>query len=266
MHDLSPAAWQPLLTTRVLGRTDVICQHTLPSTNTVLKDAARTGALTEAVCLCEKQTAGRGRLDRSWSSPEGQGVWMSVLLQPRLAPEQTPVITFCAALAMAKAVRRLTGLDARIKWPNDVVLSGRKVCGVLLEAGFTPEGQMFVVIGSGLNVRRGAYPPELAERAVSLEELCPPPGRGALIAAYLSELETAIDAVTASGFAAIEREYRGLSCTLGSEVQVLAPTETFTGTAVAVDETGALLVRTDNAMTRRVLAGDVSVRGVMGYV
>ena len=266
MHDLSPAAWQPLLSTRSLGRTGVICQHTLTSTNTVLKDAARTGALAEAVCLCEKQTAGRGRLDRSWSSPEGQGVWMSVLLQPQMPPDRTPVITFCAALAMTKAINSLTGLDARIKWPNDVVLEGRKVCGVLLEAGFTPEGQMFVVIGSGLNIRREAYPPELADRAVALEELCPPPGREALIAAYLNGLETAVDAVTAGGFAAIEDEYRALSCTLGNEVQVLAPAETFTGTAAAVDETGALLVRTQDNTTRRVLAGDVSVRGMMGYV
>ncbi|MBR3763612.1 MAG: biotin--[Clostridia bacterium] len=266
MHDLSPAAWQPLLTTRRLGRTGVILQHTLTSTNTVLKDAARTGALAEAVALCEQQTAGRGRLDRTWSSPEGQGVWMSVLLRPQLPPEKTPMITFCAALAMTKAVRSLTGLDARIKWPNDVVLSGHKVCGVLLEAGFTPEGQMFVVIGSGLNIRRGAYPPELTERAVSLEELCPPPGREALIAAYLNGLEAAVDAVTSGGFTAIEEEYRALSCTLGREVQVLSPAETFTGTALSVDETGALLVRTEDGATRRVLAGDVSVRGVMGYV
>ena len=149
---------------------------------------------------------------------------------------------------------------------NDVVLQGRKVCGVLLEAGFAPDGQMFVVIGSGLNVRREAYPPELAERAVALEELCPPPGREALIAAYLNHLEAAVDAVSAGGFAAIEDEYRALSCTLGQEVQVLAPAETFTGTAIAVDETGALLVRTQDNTTRRVLAGDVSVRGMMGYV
>ena len=131
MQDLLPAAWQPLLTTRSLGREGVICQHTLTSTNTVLKELARRGDMSQGVCLCEMQTAGRGRLDRSWSSPEGRGVWMSVLMRPQLPPEKTPLVTFCAAIAMTKAIRRLTGVDARIKWPNDVVADGRKLCGVL---------------------------------------------------------------------------------------------------------------------------------------
>ena len=266
MHDLLPAAWQPLLTTRSLGREAVICEHTLTSTNTVLKDLARKGTLLGGICLCEQQTAGRGRLDRSWSSPEGQGVWMSVLLRPELPPEKAPLITFCAAIAMTKAIRSLTGLDARIKWPNDVVLAGRKVCGVLLEAGLAPDGAMFVVIGTGLNVRRGAYPPELADRAVALEELCDAPSRSALIAAYLNHLEEAIDSVKSGYLSGITKPYHELSCTLGREVQVLSPAETFTGVALDVDESGALLVRTQERTIRRVLAGDVSVRGMMGYV
>lgn len=266
MHDLKPAAWQPLLTTRALGRGSVIAEHTLTSTNTLLKEAARSGQLREAVCLCEQQTAGRGRLDRSWSSPEGQGVWMSVLLTPSLPPEQAPVLTFAAAVAMTQAVSGLTGLTARIKWPNDVILHGRKVCGVLLEAGFAPDGQFFVVIGTGLNVRAGAYPPELAERAISLEECCTPPGRNELIAAYLNHLEESVSAIQKGYISGFLKTYRDLSCTLGQEVQVLAPTETFTGTALDVDVDGVLLIRMKDGTIRRVLAGDVSVRGMMGYV
>ena len=265
MNDLQPVSWQSLLTTHTLGREGNCVEHTLTSTNTVLKELARKGVPTGAVCLCETQSAGRGRLDRTWSSPEGRGVWMSVLLRPALAPERMPLVTFCAALAMAEAVRSLTGLDARIKWPNDLVLDGRKVCGVLLEAGFDASGAMFVIVGTGLNVRRGAYPPELADRAVSLEELCDPPSRSALIAAYLNALEAAVEAAEREGLAGIAAPYRGLSCTLGSQVQVLSPVETFTGRAIDIDEGGALLVRTADGETRRVLAGDVSVRGVMGY-
>lgn len=265
MQQLLPASWQPLLTTRTFGREGVICEHTLSSTNTVLKDLARKGTLSGGVCLCEMQTAGRGRLDRVWSSPEGCGVWMSVLMQPQLPPERMPLITFCAALAMAQAVRSLTGLDARIKWPNDLVLEGRKLCGILLEAGFDPQGRMFVVIGTGLNVCHGAYPPELADRAIALEEVCDPPARNELIAAYLNALEEAVSAVETDGLEAITKPYHDLSCTLGREVQVLAPAETFTGIARAVDESGALLVETQGKI-RRVLAGDVSVRGLMGYV
>lgn len=266
MHDLLPSSWQPLLITDTLGRTNVIAEHTLTSTNTVLKEQARRGKLTHAVCLCEQQTAGRGRLDRSWSSPEGQGVWMSVLLSPDLPAEKAPLITFCAALAMTQAVRSLTGLEARIKWPNDVVLQGRKVCGVLLEAGFRPDGELFVVIGTGLNVREQAYPPDLADRAISLAECGAAPERSELIAAYLNALENALAAVRRDGFSGISEAYHALSCTLGNQVQVFAPVENFTGVALDVDEDGALLVRTDNGGIRRVLAGDVSVRGMMGYV
>lgn len=263
---IRPQSWQPRLTTRALGRAVNIAEHTLTSTNTVLKELARTGAPHGSVCLCETQTAGRGRLDRSWASPEGRGVWMSVLIRPKLTPERMPLVTFCAALAMAEAVRSLTGLDARIKWPNDLVLDGRKVCGVLLEAGFDASGAMFVIVGTGLNVRRGAYPPELADRAIALEEVCDPPSRSALIAAYLNALEEAVRAIEQGGLSGITKPYHDLSCTLGSEVQVIAPAETFTGVAEAIDEGGALLVRMESGALRRVLAGDVSVRGMMGYV
>ncbi len=264
MTDLSPALWQPMLTTRALGRAVSHYEHTLTSTNLVLKDMARQGIPHGSLCLCEHQTAGRGRMDRSWSSPEGQGVWLSVLLRPALSPEQAPLITFACALAMARAVRQTAGLDAQIKWPNDLVFKGRKVCGILLEMGFDAQG-MYIVAGTGLNVRRGAYPPELADRAISIEECGSVPDRGAVIAAYLAGLEQAVDAVEQSGFSGIAADYRAMSITLGSRVQVIGA-EAFTGLAEDIDEGGALLVRTDDGTLRRVLAGDVSVRGVMGYV
>ncbi len=261
---LLPAAWTPLLTTRTLGRAINHFEHTLTSTNLVLKDMARQGAPHGCTCLCECQTAGRGRMDRSWSSPEGQGVWLSVLLRPRMQPEDMPLITFCCALAMARAVREVTGLDARIKWPNDLVLHGRKLCGILLEMGFDADG-CWVVAGTGLNVREKAYPPELADRATSIAEWADVPDRGHIIAAYLNALENALSAVEQDGFAGIAEDFRRECITLGSQVQVIGTDETFTGVAEDIDETGALLVRTGGEL-RRVLAGDVSVRGVMGYV
>ncbi|MBQ8201149.1 MAG: biotin--[Clostridia bacterium] len=262
---ISPVLWQPLLATKHLGRAVNHCEHTLSSTNTVLKDMARQGAPHGSVCLCECQTSGRGRLDRQWSSPDGQGVWISVLLRPRLSPEQLPLITFCTAMAMAQAIRDCCGVDARIKWPNDLVLQGRKVCGILLEMVITPEG-IAVIAGTGLNVHHGAYPPELADRAIALDELCTPPQRAKIIASYLCALEKAIEALEQDGFPGIETDYRLQSCTLGSQVHVLATDSSFTGIAEAIDESGALLVRMQDGQLRRVLAGDVSVRGVMGYV
>lgn len=261
---LAPASWTPLLTTRALGRAVNHYEATLTSTNLVLKDMARQGAPHGSLCLCEQQTAGRGRMDRIWSSPEGQGLWLSVLLRPRLAPEQAPLITFCCALAMARAVREVTGLEAQIKWPNDLVLHGRKLCGILLEMVFDAQGYA-VIAGTGLNVRRGAYPPELADRATSIEEWAAVPDRGAILAAYLPALEEALSALEADGFAGIAEDFRRACITLGSAVHVLGAEADFTGVAEDMDETGALLVRTEGGL-RRVLAGDVSVRGVMGYV
>ncbi len=264
MNDLSPAVWTPRLTTQQLGRGQNRYAHTMTSTNLVLKEMARQGAPHGSLCLCECQTAGRGRMDRVWSSPDGQGIWLSVLLRPTLPPESAPLVTFCAALAMDQAVRETTGLDVRIKWPNDLVLNGRKLCGILLEMGFDAQG-MFIVAGTGLNVRRGAYPADLADRAISLEECGAVPDRGDVIAAYLTALEDALSAVEKAGWGGIADEYRRLSVTLGSQVQVIGA-ECFTGTAEDIDAGGALLVRTEDGECRRVLAGDVSVRGVMGYV
>ena len=264
MTDLSPAHWTPLLTTRTLGRAINHYEHTLTSTNAVLKDMAKQGAPHGSLCLCEMQTAGRGRMDRQWSSPEGQGIWLSVLLRPALRPEDAPLITFACALAMSAAVNEVTGLNTRIKWPNDLVLEGRKLCGILLEMGFDSQG-MYIVAGTGLNICRGAYPPELADRAISVEECADQPDRGAIIAAYLRALEDALSAIERDGFAGIAADFRQACITLGSQVHVLGA-EIFTGTAEDVDATGALLIRTADGELRRVLAGDVSVRGVMGYV
>lgn len=261
---LLPAHWTPLLTTRALGRAVNHYEHTLSSTNLVLKDMAKQGAPHGSLCLCECQTAGRGRMDRTWASPEGQGVWMSVLLRPALQPEDAPLLTFACALAMAKAVRETAGVDVRIKWPNDLVLQGRKLCGILLEMGFDAQGR-YVVAGTGLNVRRGAYPAELADRAISIEECAALPDRGAIVAAYLKALEDAVSAIEEKGLSGIAAEYRAQSVTLGSRVRVLGAVE-LTGTAEDIDPSGALLVRTEDGTLHRVLAGDVSVRGVMGYV
>jgi len=261
---LSPASWTPHLRTRALGRCLNHFEHTLTSTNLILKDIARQGAPHGCTCLCEMQTAGRGRMDRTWSSPEGQGVWLSVLLRPRMKAEDMPLITFCCALAMTKAVREVTALEPRIKWPNDLVLRGRKLCGILLEMGFDAQG-CWVVAGTGLNVREKAYPPELAKQATSIAEWADAPDRSRIVTAYLNALEDALTAVEQQGFHGIAEEYRQMCITLGSQVQVIGTDTTFTGVAEDVDPTGALLVRTDGEV-RRVLAGDVSVRGVMGYV
>lgn len=265
-HDsLAAETWQPLLATKYMGHGDVQVLAEATSTNTLLKQMALSGAPAGSLCLCETQTAGKGRLGRSWHSPAGQGLWLSVLLRPRIQPEQAPLVTLCAALAMAQAVNEVTGLDARIKWPNDLVLERKKLCGILLEIGFGGNGIDYIVAGTGLNVRSGAYPAELAHQATSIEDHIDPPPRRELLVRYLTALENIIARLENEGFAALAEDYRARSCTLGSVVKV-SGSEEFTGAAEAIDGTGALLVRDESGELRRVLAGDVSVRGVMGYV
>lgn len=251
--------WQTLLKTQWAGRPQVICEETLPSTNTCLKEAAKGGAPAGTVCLAKTQTAGKGRLGRSWFSPPGRGLWVSVLAKPQMPMECWPHLTLAAALAMAQAVEK-QGLKPAIKWPNDLVLEGKKICGILLEMG--PD---FVVIGTGLNLRPGSYPEELRGKAGSLEEILKAPvDEDIILADYLYELEKALAALEKEGLQGIRADYEQRSCTLGREVVVSGGMEA-RGWAEALDESGALILKLANGETRRVLAGDVSVRGVMGY-
>ena len=262
---LTPEMWQPLLNTEALGRGEIRYEHTLDSTNIQLRKMGLSGAPHGSVCLCECQTAGRGRLGRSWHSPEGCGLWVSVLLRPNLRTEQAPLVTLLTAMAMQRAVNALMPVECRIKWPNDIVLGGKKLCGILLEVNADQDGLHHIVVGTGLNVHQGAYPPELQHQATALCEHGEPPLRGAILARYLLELEKLVKQLENEGFEAITREYEAASCTLGSAVRVTGGME-LTGVAEAIDESGALLVREENGALTRVLAGDVSVRGVMGYV
>ena len=262
---LEPALWQGSLATRALGKGEVCFLPRVDSTNSRLKRMAAEGAPHGSLCIAEEQTAGRGRLGRTWVSQPGTGLWQSVLLRPELPPEKAPLLTFCAALAMAQAVESCTGLTPGIKWPNDLVLGGKKICGILLELSAEPEQIEYVVAGVGLNVLRGAVPPELTGQAASLEDFTAPPLRRRILCAYLAALEAASDAVAAGGWEAIAEDYKARCVTLGSRVRVSGAL-CCEGTAEDVDGDGALWIREDGGQRRRVLSGDVSVRGVMGYV
>lgn len=262
---LEPELWTWQLETAQLGRGEIRYEQEMSSTNTVLKQMAVAGAPAGSLCLCETQSAGKGRLGRKWESPVGAGLWQSVLLRPSLTPADAPLITLATAVAMAQAVEETCGLSVRIKWPNDLIYQGRKLVGILLEAIGDMDHLESVVVGVGLNVRRGAYPPELAEKAAALEDFGPPPLRRTVLVHYLAALERLTQRLEAGGLEAIAQDYRQRSCTLGSRVQVIGSVN-LTGVAVDLDERGALMVQTEDGQVHHVLSGDVSVRGVMGYV
>ena len=250
------------------GRGELLFAPEMDSTNTQLKQAAMARALPDgSLALCERQTAGRGRMQRVWADPDaGQSLTCSLLLRPELPQERLHLITLAAALAAAQALMD-AGADARIKWPNDVVIGGRKCVGILSELVFDPVGAPCIVTGTGFNVNQTVFAQELAAKATSLRLATGRAGdRTRLLQAYLGHMEHAVATLEAGGLPALLPAYRARSVTLDARVQVIGAAETFVGVAEDMDAEGALLVRCEDGTLRRVLSGDVSVRGVMGYV
>ena len=237
--------------------------QTVDSTNRYARALAQQGAPHGTLVLADEQTAGRGRRGRGWISPAGEGVFMSLILRPQAHPSQVARLSLLTALAVAEGIAGETGLDARIKWPNDIVVGGSKVCGMLLEMNADEQSVHDVVAGVGINVHQTAFPEEIARTASSLDLLSGRrQSRAALVRAFLGAVERA----TALSDADMMRAYRGRSATLGQRVQVVSLSGTFTGLAEAITDAGALVVLGDDGERREVLAADVSVRGIMGYV
>ncbi|HLJ58317.1 MAG TPA: biotin--[acetyl-CoA-carboxylase] ligase [bacterium] len=247
------------LDTRRIGRR-LRWYRTLPSTNDVAMRLADLGEPEGVVIVAEEQTAGRGRLGRAWASPRG-GVWLSVILRPGLAVSQVPLVGLATAVAAARAIGESTGLAARVKWPNDVLVRGAKVVGILSETG---SGAAWVVLGVGINanVPRVLLPKETGYPVTSLAECSGGPvDRVGLVRTLLCEIEKAYDALQDEGAGPVLTAWRELSETIGRVVRVHGATREFEGLATDVDADGALLVRLPDGRVERVVAGEVTVRG-----
>lgn len=248
------------LGTRLVGRY-VRWYDSVPSTNDLALRLTEIPVPEGTVIVAEEQTAGRGRFGRAWASPRG-GVWLSVILSPGLPPDRIPVIGFCAAIAAAQAIRKTTGLLARLKWPNDVLVEGKKVVGILAEA---PPGAAWVVVGIGINanIAQDALPvPEGAGYpATSLQALLGQTvDREALIRSLLREFDGGYAVLKSVGVPGVLRRWREMAETLGRAVLVETPNATIDGTACDINEAGALVVRLGDGTLRTVVAGDVRVR------
>ena len=228
---------------------------------------ARAGAPHGSLAVCDHQTAGRGRMTRRWETPAGEALTQTMVLRPRLPVEQAQLFTFAAALAAARAIEDVCpSVKPRIKWPNDVVIGSRKCVGILCEMVIDENGYA-IAPGVGININQQGFEGELTDKATSLlMETGEKVDRRQVLCAYLTRMEEAADALEANGLQGILQEYLSRSVTIGSRVRVVGTDVEFTGTAKAVDETGALIVTDEEGVDRRVLSGDVSVRGLMGYV
>ena len=254
-------------TNTVGGRID--CFECIDSTNTYLKRIASDGAPDGTAAVAAAQTAGRGRRGRTFQSAAGKGVYLSVLLRPRLTPEQLMPLTGLCAVAMCGAVERVCGVRPQIKWTNDLILNGRKLGGILTELGMENGALSYVIIGVGVNVshRTEDFEGEVADLATSLErELHREVSKDALAAAMLAALDTLYDDLRRGSTAPYVERYRRDCVTLQKEVQLLWQDVHEKVFALDVDGQFGLVVRRENGKIETVRTGEVSVRGLYGYV
>ncbi|MBQ8947622.1 MAG: biotin--[Lachnospiraceae bacterium] len=240
------------------------------STNVRVRQIADT-ASDGTLVVSDMQEAGRGRRGRGWNSPAGTGIYMSLLLKPDIMPSDAPMITLIMALAVAGAIRNTTGLDARIKWPNDVVINGRKTCGILTEMDMESDYIRDVIVGVGINVNQpdtGSFPEEIRGTATSLKiEAGETVRRSALVAEVMNLFEGYYDSFLGNGdLSGLRQEYEKLLVSIGTEVRVLDPGGEYSGISGGIDDRGELLVKMPDGEVRTVYAGEVSVRGIYGYV
>jgi BirA family transcriptional regulator, biotin operon repressor / biotin---[acetyl-CoA-carboxylase] ligase len=232
----------------------------IDSTNRVAMELGYAGEPEGTLVLAEEQTAGRGRAGRSWHSERGTGLYFTLLLRPRLAPAQAPLLTMLAGLSAHAAIQGLTGLTPEIKWPNDLLLNGKKVGGILTEMHAEPSVVRFVIVGIGINVNQEKFPPELASIATSLrKESGKMNYRLELLVRLLTQFETDYNRFLREGPSfVVERFQRVSNFAKGRRVRVESGAESYVGTTAGLSPEGLLLVAKENGPVLTVIAGDVS--------
>lgn len=247
---------------------EVLYFDTIDSTNTKAQELAEKGYPSGTLVVADKQESGKGRRGRSWVSPSGIGIFMTLMIKPDINPNNASMLTLVAALAVAKAITSVTGEEAMIKWPNDIVVNGKKVCGILTEMNAQFDYINHIVVGIGINVHNESFPEEISQMASSL--MIEAGGkrfhRAQIIAETMSYFEQYYDTfLKAQDLSALVREYDELLVNMNKAVRVLDPKEPFDGKAMGITPKGELIVDTWESR-KLVSSGEVSVRGIYGYV
>lgn len=247
---------------------EVLYFDTIDSTNTKAQELAEKGYPSGTLVVADKQESGKGRRGRSWVSPSGTGIFMTLMIKPDINPNNASMLTLVAALAVAKAITSVTGEEAMIKWPNDIVINGKKVCGILTEMNAQFDYINHIVVGIGINVHNESFPEEISQMASSL--MIEAGGkrfhRAQIIAETMSYFEQYYDTfLNTQDLSALVREYDELLVNRNKSVRVLDPKEPFDGKAMGITSKGELIVDTWESR-KLVSSGEVSVRGIYGYV
>ena len=255
------------LNTSWAGR-NLICLEETDSTNLRAMQLGKEGAVHGTLVVAEQQSMGRGRRGRSWVSPAGTNVYMSLLLRPEFEAAQAPMLTLLMAYSVAEALKESEQIDVQIKWPNDLILNKKKICGILTEMSMKDQQIGHVVIGVGINVNTETFPEELKESATSLRaETGRVLSREALLACVMNKFEENYKEFCEAGdLSCIKEGYNQILVNVGKEVRILEPGNEYNGKAHGIDHLGELKVEKEDGSMVSVFAGEVSVRGIYGYV
>lgn len=259
---LTPLEIDSALHTETFGRHVVYLEST-QSTNEEAKKIAREGAEEGTIVVAEEQITGHGRLARGFYSPFAKGIWFSLILRPKFFPMEASKCTLLAAVGVCRGIRRMGLADAGIKWPNDILVHGKKLVGILTRMSASMEKIDYIIMGIGINtgIKKNEFPEDFREGATSFLNEGINVSRKDLLAAILGELEKEYSIAQDEGFDKVLDDWRALSVTLGQEVRVIFGDDSYTGKAVDIDRDGCLLVNTGSEV-KRVIAGDVSIRPV----
>lgn len=255
-----------LMKTRWAGR-NILYYETTDSTNLRIRQAGDEGAPHGTLAVADRQTAGRGRRGRTWESPAGSSIYMSVLLRPDIAPNKASMLTLVMALSVAEGIQQCIPI-IQIKWPNDIIVNGKKLVGILTEMSAQVDYINHVTVGVGINVNMTAFPEEIADTATSLCLECGHAvKRAPLIAAVMERLEENYEIfLETEDLSGLMERYSALLVNRDRDVRIIGEKETYQAHAIGIDRTGELIVRREDGTMEKIYAGEVSVRGVYGYV
>jgi BirA family transcriptional regulator, biotin operon repressor / biotin---[acetyl-CoA-carboxylase] ligase len=248
-----------LKSTVVFGQR-IVYKESCLSTQFIAHEEAQNGAPDGTVVISEEQTSGKGRMSRPWDSAAGKGIWMSVIARPALTPQQAPQMTLVAAVAVTRAIEEVAGVNPSIKWPNDILIDGKKVTGILTELQADPDRVKAIILGIGINVNQNDedFPEELKSIATSLKMVSGKTiNRAKLIAKTLEFLEHYTNLYVAHGFSPIKLLWEGYSNTVGKRIRAVMFNETIEGIAMGITEDGMLNLKLDDGSIRGIFSADI---------
>ncbi|NSW89726.1 MAG: biotin--[acetyl-CoA-carboxylase] ligase [Firmicutes bacterium] len=261
------------LNTRILGR-EVYYLKSVDSTNNYAKQIASGGCQDGTVVVADMQTAGKGRLGKSWDSPDKKGIWMSIVLKPLIEPSKVQIITLAASVAVVSGIMHTVGVRGGIKWPNDIILEGKKVCGILTEMNSEQDKVNYVIVGIGVNVNQdvGDFQEGLRGKAISLKsyrEIAGMPDtqlkRRDIIKGILVEMEKVYNLIKKGETREIINKWREFSIVLGKEIRVISGNNEYTGRVEDITDDGKLVIKAADGAIHKLVSGEVSIRGLDEY-